>query len=132
VDENTGRNTGNGNLKPPWPKGKCPNPKGRGRGNISLTSLIKRTLKEVCEADPNKRTWAEAFSRSLIGNAIKGNGIAIKEILNRVDGVIDPQGTNVNIDLSKLGDQIDKAYREATGNGSAVEEDSDGAGEISD
>ena len=90
MDENTDRKTDKrlANLKPPWQPGKCVNPKGRPRGNISLTSLIKRTLKETCEADPQKRTWAEAFSRSLIANAIKGNGSAIKEILARVDGAI--------------------------------------------
>jgi len=79
-----------------WQKGQSGNPKGRPKGDICLTTHIKRVLAEVCE-DPKAdgRTYAELFARALIANAIKGNGPAIKEILNRVDGV-----TKQTIDLA--------------------------------
>ena len=90
--ENTETNTrknGNGNLRPPWPKGKCPNPKGRPRGSVSIVHLIRRVLKEPCDVKgANGRTWAEVLGRSLIANAIKGNGTAIKQLLDRLEGPV--------------------------------------------
>ncbi len=79
------------NLKPhtPWKKGESGNPNGRPRGSVNLTNYIKRKLKEVCDQPgADGKLWAELFSASLIANAMKGNGSAIKEIMARVDGPI--------------------------------------------
>ena len=73
------------NLKP-FVKGKSGNPAGRPRGTVNLTSAIRRVLKRPCEDDEDKRTYAELFALSLVTNAIKGNGPAIKQILDRIEG----------------------------------------------
>lgn len=86
--DNSERRVGNGNLRP-FPKGKSGNPKGRPRGSISIVHLIRRVLKEPCDVKgANGRTWAEVLGRSLIANAIKGNGTAIKQLLDRLEGPI--------------------------------------------
>lgn len=76
------------NLKPAWEKGQSGNPKGRKPGSINITNIIKRKLKEVAPGDPKGRKYLELVAESLILNTIKGNGTAIKQIMDRVDGVI--------------------------------------------
>ena len=89
--ESTGKKpkaTDPGQRHAPWKPGESGNPKGRPKGFISVTSAIKRMLKEIAPNDSKERLYGNLLAESLIVNAIKGNGPAIKEIMNRVDGVV--------------------------------------------
>jgi hypothetical protein len=79
----------NGNLIPQRAGEPSRNPHGRPKGSISIVTYVRRALKEKCDQPgANGRTWAELLGKSLIANAIKGNGTAIKEVLSRIDGPI--------------------------------------------
>jgi hypothetical protein len=75
------------NLRPPWQAGQVTNPKGRGKGNVSIVSAIRRVLREKLPNE-TKRTQVDLFAEALIQNARRGNGTAIKEIMARIDGAI--------------------------------------------
>lgn len=55
---------------------------GRPKGSVSITELIKKAL-----AKENGKQ-AKQLAQALIIQAAKGNGTAIREILNRVDGIV--------------------------------------------
>lgn len=85
----------------PFPKGVSGNPNGRPKGDVCLTTLIKRKLKEmatVTDKSGQKRLikYGDLMAESLIQNAIKGNGTAIKEILARIDGPIPTELTGAD------------------------------------
>ena len=69
-----------------WKKGQSGNPKGRPRKETGLISLLEDLLSAVCPSDPEGRTYAHQFVRSLLHQALKGNIGASKEILNRLAG----------------------------------------------
>lgn len=73
-----------------WKKGESGNPNGRPRTKIVTSALIKvlegNTLGGV--AIPAGKTVADVFAEAMILNAIKGNGSAIKEACNRVEGLV--------------------------------------------
>ncbi len=75
------------NLKPFKP-GESGNPKGKKPGTLNITTIIKKKLKEVAPTDKAGRKYINLLAESLILNAMKGNGTAIKSILDRVDGVV--------------------------------------------
>jgi Family of unknown function (DUF5681) len=102
---------GTANLKP-FPKGVSGNPKGRGHAP-SIVTAMKRLLKEVATKDgvPIKEgyTWAEVCAKALLGHVVKGNGAAIKAVLDRTEGLIvsksevsGPDGGPIRIDNSGL------------------------------
>jgi hypothetical protein len=55
---------------------------GRPKGSVSITAQIKRLL----AADKGEQ--AKKLAQALIIQAAKGNGTAIREIMNRIDGVV--------------------------------------------
>jgi len=55
---------------------------GRPKGSVSVTKFLKDLL-EANECDQAKK-----LAQSLILNAAKGNGTAIKEVMSRIDGPI--------------------------------------------
>jgi hypothetical protein len=83
--ENTGKKTGRDNLKPPWQKGVSGNPRGRGH-TPSITTAMKRLLKETATAEGH--TWAEVCGKALLQHLVKGNGAAIKAVLERTEGLM--------------------------------------------
>jgi len=76
------------NLKP-FKKGQSGNPKGRTPKDLCITSLIKEELEEIAStADGKKMTWAQLFAKALVRKACKGHNVAIKEVIERVDGKV--------------------------------------------
>lgn len=69
------------NLRAPWKKGECGNPKGRPKGT-SVTSRIKRIL------DENEGQVSEALAKAMVKAALKGDHKFVKEILDRVEGKV--------------------------------------------
>lgn len=69
---------------------------GRPKGSVSITNELKKVLAE----DGN----AEKVARAMVLHAAKGNGAAIKHILERVDGKVPDEVvlTNERVDLSGL------------------------------
>jgi hypothetical protein len=107
------------NLKP-FESGKSGNPAGRARGSVNITSAIKRVLKDYKEVSPgDKRKYVDILAQSLVVNAIKGNGTAIKQILDRVDGVVAEKHEHTGKDGGPLDVLI-------TVNGSEFKDDSPG------
>ena len=89
--KNTERNTDKRllNLRPAWGPGTSGNTLGRKKGSISITSAIKRVLREIIAEDPDgKHTRAEELARVIIDLAATGNTQALKELFSRVDGVL--------------------------------------------
>lgn len=98
-------------LKPPWKPGEAPNPKGRPRGSVNLTSILKRTLKEV--ATKEGHTFADVLVRATIQNAVKGNGAALKVCWERVDGILQSQEPSTESAASKVGELLKRISIEA-------------------
>jgi hypothetical protein len=91
-----GRN--NGTLTPrPWKKGQSGNPSGRRLGALSLTPELKLKLGQICPTDKKKRIWREVVVENLLKQATKGNGNALKEIFERIEGKV-PR--NVALDVA--------------------------------
>jgi hypothetical protein len=69
---------------------------GRPKGSVSITNELKKVLAE----DGN----AEKMARAMVLHAAKGNGAAIKHILERVDGKVPDEVvlTDERVDLSGL------------------------------
>lgn len=69
-----------------WKKGISGNPKGRPKKQDSLTHLLREEIKKICPADRERRTWQELIILATLQLAMKGNGTALKEIWERLDG----------------------------------------------
>lgn len=79
----------------PWKPGQSGNPAGRPKKDLCLISLVKEEFEKEAmgkDADGNLMplgmTKAQAFARALVNQAIKGHNVAIKELLDRIDGKI--------------------------------------------
>jgi hypothetical protein len=85
------------NLAPQFQKGVVANPNGRPKG--SLSELMIKEMDNICPHDKNKRTWRELIVIATIQLAIKGNATALKEVWDRVDGLLarKDDGTSVII-----------------------------------
>lgn len=69
-------------------KGQSGNPKGRKKGTLSLTTLLRKELARIVDdGKGNKTQRAIRFVQKLMDNADAGNGVAIREVYNRVEGV---------------------------------------------
>jgi hypothetical protein len=92
MDEKQGENREVGNCKPPKDKqfkpGRSGNPKGRGKGNVSLKKLLQQKLKEVARQDKEGRKYAELIVEATILQAMKGNGAALKMVWETIEGKI--------------------------------------------
>ena len=91
-----------------WKKGVSGNPRGRPKKRDSLTSLLKDEIKKICPADRQKRTWEELMVLATLQLAMKGNATALKEIWERLDGIVlqterihlgDPEGSEIKINV---------------------------------
>ena len=70
-----------------WLPGQSGNPKGGPRKDV-LTSVLKAEIEKICPQDKEGRTWKELVALATIRLAIQGNGVAIKEVWNRLDGQV--------------------------------------------
>ena len=69
-----------------WKQGQSGNPKGRPRKEDSIVDLLKDLVNALCPTDSERRRYGELLVRSLVGQGLKGNLGAIKEIFNRLSG----------------------------------------------
>jgi len=85
------------NLNPEngFKPGKSGNPKGGPRKEQSITMLAREMLDQEAEerylhpSDYGKQmTWKQAIAKSLIVFAVKGEGWALKELLERLEGKV--------------------------------------------
>lgn len=76
------------NEGPRFPLGESGNPKGRPPKYENLTSIYKQRLGEKCSMVDDGRTWGEVIADYTMRNAVKGNGTAIKEVHDRIDGKV--------------------------------------------
>jgi hypothetical protein len=79
----TGRKRSLANLKP-WPKGFCPNPKGRGPKPI--TQAYAKLAHKKVPGDAKGRTYAEMVAEGQYTAAGKGKTEAAREIADRLEG----------------------------------------------
>ena len=70
-------------------KGQSGNPKGRPTKDLCITSLIKDELTEIANTKEGKKmTWAQLFAKALVRKACQGHSVAIREVMDRVDGKV--------------------------------------------
>lgn len=84
----TGRAPGNGNLRPPWPKGVSGNPKGAKPGLRplqSFTELVRIRMAEQVPGDPECRTRLQRLADALESQALEGSTKAAELFLERID-----------------------------------------------
>ena len=88
------------NGKGQWAEGQSGNPKGREKGSLSLTGLLKRHLQEKAESVPAivkvakqfglpinaETTVAEICMAAACFHASAGNGKLLEMLIDRVDG----------------------------------------------
>lgn len=99
--------------------GQSGNPKGKPRGAVSIISAVKRRLRELSPDDPDgKRRIVDDLAESLIHQFMAGNPAAIKQIMDRIDGlVIAPQAEDTSKQaLNKIDQLIGRLDEEANGN----------------
>jgi hypothetical protein len=73
-----------------------------GKGQ-TITSELKKLLREKMADDPHGRRGREIAARALFKHFLKGNGKAIDEVMKRTEGVVkgsDDDGANVNITIT--------------------------------
>jgi hypothetical protein len=75
-------------VKPPAPhlikKGQVLNPKGRGKGNLSMSTLLKNALHKMSTGE--SMTPAEKITMSLLRQSETGNLKAIEMVMDRTEG----------------------------------------------
>lgn len=71
--------------------GASPNPKGRPKKDYSVTSLVKEMLDDKADErwlhlSDYGLTWRQAIAKALLVGAVRGQPVAIKELLDRLEG----------------------------------------------
>ena len=103
-------------------EGICPNPSGRPKGSISITTYLKQVLEEELEVAgrdgiKTKKQTAEVIARRIIQEASKGDAVMTKLLMSYVDGLPEQSmklSGNVGVSLSKLFDESKKDDRSRT------------------
>jgi len=92
MDIEQGKNREVGYGKPPdetkFKPGQTGNPKGRGKGSVSLKKLLEKKLREVAKQDKEGRKYGELIVEATILQAMKGNGQALKTIWEYIEGKV--------------------------------------------
>lgn len=118
-------------LKPPWKKGQCGNPAGRGPGAPKQS----RTFTEICRefmdgsvSSTDPRTRLEVLVTALFSQALKGNTKATAVMLDRLDPILRDSLTinnNTIMGADQVREMLDRVRMAPTlqsrlnGNGSA-------------
>lgn len=100
----------------PFVKGQSGNPSGRPKKEVSITALIKAALEKtrLCgKPVPGELTAAEALAESMIWLAIQGSAPHMREIIARVDGVLNPNAQHDEDAASFLRAALDESDRRA-------------------
>jgi len=73
--------------------GQSGNPKGRPPNKKYISDLIRKKLQEVAPMATNTQrlTWGEIVANAILANAAMGSAPIIKELLNRIEGVLAPE-----------------------------------------
>lgn len=76
-----------------WKPGQSGNPKGRPPNKKYISDLIREKLQEVAPMASNTQrlTWGEIVANAILANAAMGSAPIIKELLNRIEGVLAPE-----------------------------------------
>jgi hypothetical protein len=70
-------------------KGTVPNPKGRPKGSLSLTTKIRNVLEsEWTDKNGDKILVAKLFAEAAVKSALKGRSQFFREIMARIDGPV--------------------------------------------
>ena len=92
VAQDAGAGTPAKNLRPPFPKGKSGNPRGRPQGAYSLSDLLRRALKKRTP-DGKTRAWHLLQKMLAAFEADPTNAAIAKLIFDRMDGPLDSHVT---------------------------------------
>ena len=92
AEDNTGKERENGYGKPPtehqFKNGNTASNGVRNGKGPGIVKELKKLMREVVKGDPEGRTGRRFFSQALFKAACKGNGTAIREILERLEGKV--------------------------------------------
>ena len=92
AEDNTGKERENGYGKPPtehqFKNGNTASNGVRNGKGPGIVKELKKLMREVVKGDPEGRTGRRFFSQALFKAACKGNGTAIREILDRLEGKV--------------------------------------------
>ncbi len=73
----------------PWlfKKGVSGNPKGKPKGTLSITTLVRNALMKIAKESPDKSTYEQLFIKRIMQKAIvEGDNHMIKLIWEQIDG----------------------------------------------
>lgn len=87
-------------------KGQSGNPKGRPKKDVCLTSLLKEEIEKICPHDKEGRTWMQLVVEATMKLAIRGEGVALKELWQRIDGKV-TQGIDLNANVRTIEDELE-------------------------
>lgn len=79
-------------------KGQVLNPKGRGKGNLSMTTMLRSMLEKMATGE--SLTPKEKILMSTIRQAETGNLTAVQMIWERLEGKPVQMNQNLNVDVS--------------------------------
>ena len=71
-----------------WKPGQSGNPAGPRPGAKKISNLIREYLDQKHPDDKDGRTWAEKIAIATMELAIKGNGVALREVFDRLEGKV--------------------------------------------
>ena len=81
--------------------GQSGNPNGRPLKGKILTSYLESELNKVDPNDEHHRTRGEVLAQKVLDMAMKGHGIALKEVWDRIDGkVTQPIGADADMPIT--------------------------------
>jgi len=101
------------NLKPQKPGEEGHNKNGRPKKPITkaMLKMLDQVASVQIAGKPNDKRWAELIAASILMNAYKGNGTALRELLDRVEGkVAQPitgnDGGPIEVDFTKARERL--------------------------
>ena len=100
-----------------WKKGQSGNPKGKPKGTLSLTTILRNLLSEP---GTDGKTKGDELMELAVKHAKKGNYGFFREIYNRIEGKMPDKLENINasgIDLSGKTDEELAGIRDRLRNG---------------
>ncbi len=84
----------------PFEPGQSGNPRGRPKAEVCLTVLLRAALAE--KDVEGKRTKARAVIDALVEQALEGKTAAIQQIIDRIDGLLQPILAEPDLDLDAV------------------------------